>query len=42
VTYKLSRNAHLKGEVRRQWLNSTDVSANYVANIFLLGLRLQL
>lgn len=42
VTYKLSRNAQLKGEVRRQWLNSTDVSANYVANIFLLGLRLQL
>jgi hypothetical protein len=41
VTYKLSRNAQLKGEVRRQWLNSTDVSANYVANIFLLGLRLQ-
>jgi len=41
VTYKMSRNAQLKGEVRRQWINSNDTSANYIANIFLLGLRLQ-
>ena len=31
----------LKGEIRRQWLNSNVPSADYVANIFLLGLRLQ-
>jgi hypothetical protein len=41
LTYKLSRNLQLKGEVRRQWLNSNDAGANYFANIFLLGLRLQ-
>jgi hypothetical protein len=41
VTYKLSRNAQLKGEIRRQWLTSTDASAAYTADIYLLGLRLQ-
>jgi hypothetical protein len=41
LTYKLSRNMQIKGEVRRQWLNSNDDGANYAANIFLLGLRLQ-
>jgi hypothetical protein len=41
VTYKLSRNVQLKGEVQRQWLNSNAPGASYVADIFLLGLRLQ-
>jgi hypothetical protein len=41
VTYKLSRNAQLKGEVRRNWLNSNVAGASYVDDIFLLGLRLQ-
>jgi len=41
LTYKMSRNMQLKGEIRRQWLNSNVASADYVANIFLLGLRLQ-
>ena len=41
MTYKMSRNMQLKGEIRRQWLNSNVPSADYVANIFLLGLRLQ-
>jgi hypothetical protein len=41
LTYKLSREWWLKGEYRREWLNSTETSADYVSNIFLLGLRLQ-
>ena len=41
LTYKLSRNAQLKGEVRRQWLTSNVPSAAYTANIYLLGIRLQ-
>ena len=41
LTYKLSRFAQIKGEVRREWLRSTDNTFDYTANIFLLGLRLQ-
>ncbi|MPZ56517.1 MAG: outer membrane beta-barrel protein [Rhizobiales bacterium] len=41
LTYKMSRNVQLKGEVRRQWLTSNAAGADYTANIFLLGLRLQ-
>jgi hypothetical protein len=41
LTYKLSRNAQLKGEIRRQWLESNAPGASYVADIYLLGIRLQ-
>jgi hypothetical protein len=41
LTYKLSRTAQLKGEVRRQWLTSNAAGADYTADIFLIGLRLQ-
>jgi hypothetical protein len=41
LTYKLSREAHLKGEIRRQWLTSNVAGAGYTADIYLLGLRLQ-
>ena len=40
LTYKMSRNVHLKGEIRRQWLTS-NAGADYSADIFLLGIRLQ-
>lgn len=41
LTYKLSRELWLKGEVRREWLRSNVTGYNYDANVFLLGLRLQ-
>jgi hypothetical protein len=41
VTYKMNRNAQLKGEIRREQRNSNVPDEDYVANIFLLGLRLQ-
>ncbi len=41
LTYKLNRFTQLKGEVRHEWLNSTEPGNNYAANVFLLGLRLQ-
>ncbi len=41
LTYKLSREVQLKGEVRRNWLHSNVDGNDYTSNIFLLGLRLQ-
>ena len=41
MTYKLNREMHLRGEYRREWLHSTIGSANYLSNVWLLGLRLQ-
>jgi len=41
LTYKLSRELQLKGEVRRDWLRSNVPGNDYTANIFLIGLRLQ-
>jgi hypothetical protein len=41
LTYKLSREMQLKGEMRRQWVMSNVPGADYTANIFLIGLRLQ-
>jgi hypothetical protein len=41
LTYKLNRNAQIKGEVREEWLRSNVTGNNYNATIFLLGLRLQ-
>ena len=40
LTYKLSREVWLKGEVRREWQTS-NVGSDYTANIFLFGVRLQ-
>jgi hypothetical protein len=41
LTYKLSRELWLKGEVRRDWLHSNVTGYDYNANVFLIGLRLQ-
>ncbi len=41
LTYKLTRNMQLKAEIRRDWLNSSVPGVDYVANQFLLGIRLQ-
>ncbi len=41
LTYKLTRDLQLKGEVRRDWLVSSVPGADYAADQFLLGLRLQ-
>ena len=41
LIYKLSRNVQLKGEVRRDWLNSSVPNVDYTATQFLLGVRLQ-
>ena len=41
LTYKLTREMQLKGEVRREWLTSNQPGNNYQAYVALLGLRLQ-
>ncbi len=41
VTYKMSRTMQLKGEFRREWLNSNVPGQDYTANIVMFGLRLQ-
>lgn len=41
LTYKLNRFAQIKGEIRHEWLDSSESINNYSANVFLLGLRLQ-
>ena len=41
LTYKLNRNAQIKGEVRQEWLRSNVSGNNYNATVFLLGVRLQ-
>jgi hypothetical protein len=41
LTYKLNRNAQIKGEVRQDWLRSNVTGNDYSATVFLLGLRLQ-
>jgi hypothetical protein len=41
LTYKLNRMAAIKGEVRQEWLRSTVPGVDYMATVFLLGLRLQ-
>ena len=41
LTYKLNRNAQIKGEMREEWLRSNVSGNNYDATIFLLGVRLQ-
>ena len=41
MVYKLNRDMQLKGEIRRDWINSNTPGVDYVADQFLLGLRLQ-
>ena len=41
LTYRLTRELQAKGEIRRDWLVSTAPGVDYVANQFLLGLRMQ-
>jgi hypothetical protein len=41
VTYKLSRDVQLKGEVRQEWVKSNVPGQDYTASIYLVGLRLQ-
>jgi hypothetical protein len=41
LTYKLTREMWLKGELRREWLNSNFPGNDYQAYVALLGLRLQ-
>ena len=40
LIYKMTRDVHLRAEYRREWLNSTVSSQDYVSNIFTMGLRL--
>jgi hypothetical protein len=41
LTYKLTRELQLKGELRREWLDSNTAGNNYQAYVALLGVRLQ-
>jgi hypothetical protein len=41
LIYKITREVHLKGEFRREWLRSNVEGADYTANIAMVGLRLQ-
>jgi hypothetical protein len=41
LIYKLSREVHLKGEIRRDWLRSNVPDIDWSANLFLVGVRLQ-
>jgi hypothetical protein len=41
LTYKLTRDLQLRGELRREWLTSNMAGNNYQAYVALLGLRLQ-
>jgi hypothetical protein len=41
LTYKMNRNVQLKGEARREQRESNVPDEDYVAHIFMMGLRLQ-
>jgi hypothetical protein len=41
LTYKLSPEMQVRGEVRQDWQLATESAFNYMATSFLLGLRLQ-
>jgi hypothetical protein len=41
LTYKLNRMAQVKGEFRQEWSQSTAPGVDYVASVFLLGMRMQ-
>jgi hypothetical protein len=41
LTYKLNRELQLKGELRREWLNSNEPGNDYQAYVAMLGVRAQ-
>lgn len=41
ITYKLNREMQVRGEFRQEWMNSTQPGVDYVASVFLVGMRLQ-
>jgi len=41
LIYKLTRTVQFKGEIRREWLHSTEPGNNYFANVVMFGIRLQ-
>jgi hypothetical protein len=41
MTYKLTRTVQIKGELRQEWLRSSEPGNDYTATIALVGLRLQ-
>jgi hypothetical protein len=41
LVYKMTRDVHVKAQVRHDWLRSTISSADYQATLFMLGVRLQ-
>jgi hypothetical protein len=41
LTYKMNRNVQVKGEARREQRESNEVGEDYIAHIFMMGLRLQ-
>jgi hypothetical protein len=41
LTYKLNRDWQVKGEYRREWRQSNEPGNNYLANVYLLGVRMQ-
>jgi len=41
LTYKLNRDVQVRGEVRQDWLTSTEPGFSYTGTTVLLGLRLQ-
>jgi hypothetical protein len=41
LAYKLNRSVQVKGEFRRDWLQSNVSGASYTASVVMLGLRLQ-
>ncbi len=41
ITYMLSRELQLRGEYRREWMQSNTPDNGYKADVFLLGVRLQ-
>jgi hypothetical protein len=41
MTYKVTREFAFKGEWRREWRSSNTVGNGYVADVMLLGVRLQ-
>ena len=41
LTYRVSREVSMKGEVREDWLRSNAAGVDYTATTFLIGLKLQ-
>jgi hypothetical protein len=41
LTYKMNRNVQVNGEARREQRESNEAGEDYIAHIFMMGLRLQ-